>query len=547
MKRLRDANIPANARTLGGVLRHKAEKNGDKIFLKFLDREYSYREIHEISNRLARSLQEGGLEKGQHVAFMIDNKPELLFLYFAVAKIGGVCVPVNTAAKGELFTYYLTQSDSTILISDSGLVDRFLTVQDQCPDIGKLIIVDDGRPVSDATRAALRPEIAEYEDLLSASAEDLPGDIVRSRDLAFLLYTSGTTGPSKGNMEPHEMMVSGSLDHVEYFGYQPDDVLYTCLPLFHGNALNTCALPALIADATLVVSPRFSASSFWQEVRDNGVTQFNLLGAMANIIWAQPESPEDRNNKARMCMMVPVPDFAREFEKRYDLKVTSVYALTDFGGVTFLSPEHPPAKWKSAGQVRDNMTIAILDDDDYPQAPGVPGEICVRCDVPWVTAQGYYKKPEATAEARRNLWFHTGDRGYLDEDGFLYFVDRKKDAIRRRGENISSYEVEQIILGHPAVEDVAAYAVSSEMSEDEVMVSVECKKGRDLSHEELIRHCAANMAYFMVPRYVEFVPALPRTMTEKVEKYKLKQSAQGRLDQIWDREEAGIVVNRHTN
>ena len=246
-------------------------------------------------------------------------------------------------------------------------------------------------------------------------------------------------------------------------------------------------------------------------------------------------------------MMVPVPDFAREFEERYGLKITSVYALTDFGGATFLGPKHPPEKWKSAGQVRENMTVAIMDDDDRLQPAGTPGEICLRCDVPWMTAQGYYKKPEATAEARRNLWFHTGDRGYLDKDGFLYFVDRKKDAIRRRGENISSYEVEQIILGHLAVEDVAAYAVSSEMSEDEVMVSVECKKGRDLSHEELIRHCASNMAYFMVPRYVEFVPALPRTMTEKVEKYKLKQSAQERLDNIWDREAAGIVVNRHTN
>jgi len=547
MRKLREINIAREHRTLGGMLRLKAELNGDKIFLKFLDRQYSYRDMHEISNRLARSLQASGIEKGQHVAFMMDNKPELLFLYFAVAKIGGVCVPVNTAAKGELYTYYLTQSDSTFLISDSGLVERFLTVQDQCPDIKRMVIVDDGRPVSAEVRKGLRLEIEEYEALLSAPADDLPNDIVQNSDLAFLLYTSGTTGPSKGNMEPHDMMVSGSISHAEYFGYTPDDVLYTCLPLFHGNALNTCALPALFADATLVVSPRFSASKFWEEVREYGVTQFNLLGAMANILWAQPESPLDRDNKARLCMMVPVPDFAREFEKRYDLKITSVYALTDFGGVTFLSPEHPPSKWKSAGQLRHSMTVAILDDDDYPMPPGVPGEICVRCDEPWTTALGYYKKPEATIESRRNLWFHTGDRGYLDENGFLYFVDRKKDAIRRRGENISSYEVEQIILHHPAVEDVAAYAVQSEMSEDEVMVSVECKKGHSLTYEELIRHCADNMAYFMVPRYVEFVPNLPRTMTEKVEKYKLKQSAQERLHEIWDREASGIIVNRHTN
>ena len=524
----------------------KAKKNGDKTFLRFLDRSYSYKEFNEISNRLAHSLTSVGIEKGQHVAFMMDNKPEILLLYFAVAKIGAVSVPVNTAAKGELLAYYLTQSDSTALIADSGLVDRFVTVQEQC-SIDRVIVVDDGRPLADDIRSSIRGDVTDYEALLDGSAEDLPVDIVRNRDLAFLLYTSGTTGPSKGNMEPHEMMVSGSIDYAEYYGYQPEDVIYTCLPLFHGNALNTSALPALMADATLVVSPRFSASAFWQEVRDNDVTQFNLLGAMANIIWAQPESPKDRENKVRMCMMVPVPDFAREFEKRYELKITSVYALTDFGGATFLSPEHPPAKWKSAGELREHMTIAIMDDDDQPQPTGTPGEICLRCDVPWMTAQGYYKKPDATAEARRNLWFHTGDRGYMDEDGFLYFVDRKKDAIRRRGENISSYEVEQIILGHPAVEDVAAYAVNSEMSEDEVMVSVECKEGHTLNEEELVRYCADNMAYFMVPRFVEFVSELPRTMTEKVEKYKLKQDAQERLGQIWDREEAGIVVNRYTN
>ena len=302
-----------------------------------------------------------------------------------------------------------------------------------------------------------------------------------------------------------------------------------------------------MADATLVISRRFSASKFWNEIRSYGVTAFSLLGAMVNILWAQPPSPLDRENKARLCMMVPVPDFAREFEKRFGLKVTSVYALSDYGFITFLSPEHPKEKWKSAGKPRSGMTISIMDDDDNALPAGTPGEICVRCDVPWITARGYYKMPQATVDANRNQWFHTGDRGYLDEDGYIYFVDRKKDAIRRRGENISSYEVEQIVLGHPAVEDVAAYAVNSEMSEDEVMVSVTCKEGKTLDPADLVRYCADNMAYFMVPRFVEIVTELPRTMTEKIEKYKLKQSAQGRLNEIWDREAEGIVVNRHTN
>jgi len=547
MEKLRNLGLALEQCTIGNAVRLKAEKNGDKTFLRFEGKSFSYREAHELSNRLAHALADIGLRKGQHVAFLMDNKPEILWLYFAAAKLGAVCVPVNTAAKGELLVYYLTQSDSVMLIADVGLASRFATVEAQCPNIRKAVILDEKGRLDPALAGSLACEVHDYQDLIGNSSTGMPQVEVNYYDLAFLLYTSGTTGPSKGNMEPHAMMIRGSADHVEYFGYQPDDVLYTCLPLFHGNALNTCAVPALLADATLVVSRRFSARAFWDEVRAEGVTQFNLLGAMANIIRSQPPSERDRDNKVRMCMMVPVPDFAAEFEQRFGLKITSVYALTDFGGVTFLGPTHPPEKWKSAGQPREGVTIAILDDCDRSVPAGTPGEICVRSDIPWMAAQGYYKMPDATVQARRNLWFHTGDRGLLDEDGFLYFVDRKKDAIRRRGENISSYEIEQILLRHPAVEDVAAYAVNSEMSEDEVMVSIVCRSGQSLEPAEVIRFCQENMAYFMVPRYVEFVPLLPRTMTEKVEKYKLKQAAQPRLKQIWDREAAGIVVNRHTN
>lgn len=547
MKKIRNLGLALEESTIGNMVRLKAEKNGDKTFLRFEGKSFSYRQVHEISNRLANGLAAAGIRKGQHVAFMMDNKPEVLWLFFAVAKLGGVCVPVNTAAKGELLVYYLTQSDSVVLISDIELLPRFQAIQAQCPNITKAVVLDEKGPLDGAVAASLSCQVHDYRDLIAAASAAMPDVEVNYYDLAFLLYTSGTTGPSKGNMEPHAMMVRGSTDHVDYFGYQPDDVLYTCLPLFHGNALNTCAIPAFLADATLVVSRRFSARAFWDEVRSEGVTQFNLLGAMANIIRSQPASARDRDNKVRQCMMVPVPDFAAEFEERFGLKITSVYALTDFGGVTFLSPNHPPEKWKSAGMPREGVTVAILDDHDRVVPTGTPGEICVRSEIPWMAAQGYYKMPEATAESRRNLWFHTGDRGKFDDDGYLYFVDRKKDAIRRRGENISSYEIEQILLRHPAVEDVAAFAVNSEMSEDEVMVSIVCRAGQSVDPAEVVRFCQANMAYFMVPRYVELVSQLPRTMTEKVEKYRLRQAAESRLKQIWDREAAGIVVNRHTN
>ena len=244
-------------------------------------------------------------------------------------------------------------------------------------------------------------------------------------------------------------------------------------------------------------------------------------------------------------MVVPTPQqFFHEFEARFGITFTSVYALTDCGMVTVRGPKDPPEKWSSAGKACDYVEIKIVDDEDFEVPQGTTGEIVVRNREPWIYAQGYYNMPEATAASRRNLWFHTGDRGYMDKDGYIYFVDRKKDAIRRRGENISSYEVEQIILNHPAVLDVAAFPVNSEHSEDEVMVSVVPREDAEVTEAEIVEHCRVNMAYFMVPRFVEIVPELPKTMTEKVEKYKLKQDAEARLATIWDRDKMGIVIKR---
>ncbi len=346
-------------------------------------------------------------------------------------------------------------------------------------------------------------------------------------------------------MSTHCHAVSCGYELAVNYGYRPDDVLYVCLPIFHGNAWLCSVLPAFVADAAVAVSPRFSASSFWEDVRRYGVTQFNSLGAMTNFIWSRPPSASDRDHKVRQVMVVPTPkQFFREFQERFGVAFTSVYALTDCGMVTVRGPKDPPEKWASAGKACEDAEIQIVDDDDFEVPLGATGEIVVRNKTPWLYSQGYYNMPEATANARRNLWFHTGDRGYLDEDGYLYFADRKKDAIRRRGENISSYEVEQIILKHPAVLEVAAFPVASEHSEDEVMVSVVPREGVPLNEAAVVEHCRDNMAYFMVPRFVEILAELPKTMTEKVEKYKLKEAASSRFAEIWDREKAGIVIKR---
>jgi crotonobetaine/carnitine-CoA ligase len=534
--------LPLHRRTFANLIAAQAERHGDRSFLLFEDRRFSYADAHLVSNRVANGLAAAGVGHGDHVAFFLDNKPEVLWLHFACAKIGAVPVPINTAAKGELLAYYLTNSDSVAIVLDAAVAGRFLAVEATCPKLRLAVIVGDGSPGENLTRELRTPAI-DYRELEQA-ADTTPDSPARFSDIAHIFYTSGTTGPSKGCMVAHATALGISQKYVRNFGYRSDDILYTCLPLFHGNAFNCTMLPALLAGAAVALSRRFSASRFWDEIRAFRATQFTLLSAMINIIWNRPESPLDHEHHARLCQVIPTPDCFHDFERRFKVKFVSLYSLSDYGLGAMLGPDHPPDKWRSAGKIMPDVAVAILDDDDLALPVGEVGEICMRSNEPWNCRQGYYGMPEAFLAACRNFWFHTGDRGYLDADGYLYFIDRKKDVIRRRGENISAYELEQIVQRHPAVAEVAAFPVRSAMSEDEVMVSVVRSPEAPLTAETLVDYCAANMAYFMVPRYVEFIDALPKTMTQKVEKFKLRQSAEQRLDHIWDRERLGIVVSR---
>lgn len=538
MKKLRTLDLPMTKRVIGDVIAGKAAQNGDKTYLTFEGRKYSYRDVHQISDRIAAGFYRHGIRFGDHVAILLGNGPEILWSYMALAKLGAVSVPVNTAAKGDLLAYYIKQSESVAVVIEDSLVERLAAVLPQCPRVKRVAIVGDA-----SAGASLPIDACAFRHLEKETAVR-PDIAVKYTDVYCLFYTSGTTGPSKGNIALHSSALTGALGHVEYFGYRPDDIMYVCLPLFHGNAMNTGCMPAFLADAEVALSRRFSASAFWDEVRAADATQFNLLGSMTNILWNQPRSPRDRDHKVRQCMMVPIPDFGTEFEARFGVKLTSVYALTDFGNITMLQPDHPPEKFRSGGLPKPEVEVSILDEDDNPQPPGLPGEICTRNRIPWSSNQGYFNMPEATLKATRNLWFHTGDRGYLDKDGYLYFVDRIKDAIRRRGENISSWEVEQVLSKHPDVVDVAVFAVRSEMSEDEVMASVVLREGVSFDPAALVNHCQDHMAYFMVPRFIEAVDQLPRTMTEKIQKYVLRADAEKRLSSMWDREKAGIKLAR---
>lgn len=512
-----------------------AARFGDRPYLRFEDDSFSFRDAERISNALGNGLLALGVRPGNHVALLLDNCPEIAWYYLALGKIGAVSVPLNTAARGELLARYLRQSKAGFLVVEAGLVERARDVLASCPDLRQVVIVGNGAADPGALPCVAHAGIE--------GADTVPPVDIRFTDTAYLSFTSGTSGPSKANIATHGHSFAMAAAIGRAFDYGEDDVLYTCLPVYHGNAMRSLFV-ALLTGCTIALARRFSASGFWSDVHRFGATQFNLLGAMANILWQLPPVPEERGVRPRKCMIVPTPRFATDFAERFNLQMCSTYALTDFGYLTFLTPDDPPEKWGSAGRPQPDIQLAVVDDDDFEVAQGQVGEICARTRQPWVAAQGYYDMPEATLSTWRNLWFHTGDRGYLDADGYLHFVDRKKDSIRRRGENISAHEIEQIIAEHPEVLEVAAYAVDSEMSEDEVMVSVVRRDGATIDEAALVRWCGGQMAAFMVPRFVEFLPSLPRTPTEKVEKYRLKEAARTRQASLWDRDKAGIRIER---
>ena len=497
-----------------------------------------------LTNRYANGFARLGIRKGTHVALLLPNCVEYFGTVWGLGKVGAVSVPLNTAAKGELLKYFIEQSNSEWVVVDEEWEDR---VAEILPTLRKVKgCIRFGRTrASNPVLAQNGRELVELKSLENENDDDVDASLVTYQDPHLIMYTSGTTGPSKGVYLPHSQCHAVGRVLAQEYGYGESDVIYTCLPLFHGNAFNYSCYPALWADATIAVSPRFSASRFWSDIRQTGATQFNALGAMISLLLKQPPSAEDKSHSVRQCMALPLSrETYRAFKDRYGIAITSLYAMTETFPSTLFVPGDPEEKGASAGKVAACTDLQILDENDLPLPPGQTGEICVRPREPWIMMLGYYDMPQATAGAMRNMWMHSGDRGYLDDDGYLYFVDRTKETIRRRGENISAYEVEMLAARHPDVQEVAAVPVASDLSEDDVVLFVKLREGSRLEHAGLIEFCAGNMAYFMVPRYVHFVDEIPKTSSEKIEKYKLKQWAAEHKAELWDREKAGISIAR---
>ncbi len=526
---------PTQERVLGAVLEEQAGRLGERIFLNFKGQaELSYQELNKRANLFANSFLDNGIQKDSKVAVFLPNCPEYLYSWFGLAKIGAVMVPVNTAQKGELLGYILDSSDAEAVITNEALLKRIQEIENQLAKVKQVFVQGD----QDDSQTNI--PVSNIKNFAKSSSATPPIKVKHSDPLT-ILFTSGTTGPSKGVIMSHHYYYHAARTIGRGMGVSEDDVLYTCLPLFHVNAQVCTVLAALLYDAQVALYEHFSASSFWHEVRTSGATVFLALGAMGNILYKAAAQPQDGKNNVRLAMVVPPPEDVQGFERRFNLQVVyETFGMTE--GIVTPPAIAEPRRPGCCGRPTEDTEVGIVDEDDQMLQPHQVGEIVTRPREPYTMMSGYYKMPEATLQTFRNLWFHTGDLGYLDADGYLYFTGRKKEAIRRRGENISAFEVEKIINQHPSVLESAAIPVPSELGEDDVKVVVVLKDGAQLTPGELVDFCNQRMAYFMVPRFIEFRSALPKTPTQRVEKYKLQLD--GNTPETWDREKAGYQLRR---
>jgi crotonobetaine/carnitine-CoA ligase len=514
--------------TLAALIEAQAEALGDKPFLYFEDRVISFSELNRQTNRAANGLAGLGVKQGVGVSIMMPNSPEWLFVYFATQKLGACAVPVNVGLKGEGLRHVIDHSDSEVLVCHPDYAEAIQAIRGELEKLEQIVV-----NTREASEEWTPPEGWRTLAQVMEASDANPGVEVDGEAISALMYTSGTTGPPKGVANRYKGM---NIAGIRMFGavLEPDDVLYSCLPLFHANALFLTTVRALVMGLPMALSRRFSASRFWDEIRRYGATTFNALGAMIPILMKQPERPDDADNPVRLVMSAACPvSVWAEFERRFALRLLEGYAAVDGGGFAIFNFGNSPK-----GSFGKPLTpIRIVDDEGKEVAPGEPGELLFQVDDAERRRVEYYKNEEASGAKIRDGWFHTGDLVYADEEGHLYFVDRKTDSLRRRGENVSSWEVEREIDRHPAVLESAVFGVPSDLGEDEVMAAVVLREGETLAPEDLIRHCEERMARFMVPRYIEFRDALPKTGTQRIQKSVLKQQGVG--PDTWDREAHG--------
>jgi crotonobetaine/carnitine-CoA ligase len=506
--------------TVAEALRESVRTWPERGCMIFGDDVISYRRLWARCWGAAATYRELGIGPGDVVALQLRNRPEFLYAWLGATLLGAVTAPLSVHLRGESLRHPLATVEAAALVVEDEFADRLDAV---LPELTNL-------------RHVVSPS-----DLSDESPDGSPA-LVAPADPTLILFTSGTTGPSKGCVISHNYLVTQALHAYRQKGARPGDLFWSPLPLSHGNAIVQTVLGPLMHGATGALEPRFSVSGFWPRVRELGATQVSILGSMFTMLWNQPPRPDDANNPVRVIYGAPLPaDIHEPFERRFDLRYVTGYGQTEAFPMLVSSVDNPPPPG-TAGRESELYEVRVFDTRDREIPDGEIGEIVGRPRRPDVAFAGYHANPAATVTKTRNLWIHTGDYGYRRPDGWFAFVDRAPDRIRRRGENISSWEVEQVLAAHHAVADAAAFAVPSELSEDDVMIAVVLADGAGVAPDELLDHAARNLPYYAVPRYVEFVDSLPVNELGKVEKRQLRE--RGVTAATWDSEHAGYAPAR---
>lgn len=497
--------------TISLKLHLQAQRNGAKTAVVFDDQSFTWSELCELSLRMSSMLRQQGVKQGDRVALLCSNRPLFLVAWFAITNIGAITVSVNTGLVGDGLRYPFKQSEATALVVESALLreksDDLANVLDSC----HVINIED----EEELKTVLAPFDADsvYEG--------------RGSDPVSIIYTSGTTGPPKGVLNCHEAFLASGKWMVDYLAITEADRIMVFLPLFHTNPQMYAIMSALETGCTIILRPRFSVSRFFEDAKRFRCTIFTYVGTVLSMLTSRLKEP-CRDHYITRCMGGGCPSSVWSvMQDRFGITPYELYGMTEIGGwVTSNSTQN--YRVGSCGKARPDVSVRIVDEHDNALPPGSAGEIVVRPEQPFVFLLGYWNDPKTTWESSRNLWFHTGDIGLMDEDGYLYFQGRLKEIIRRGGENISPFELEVALLEHPDIRDAAVIGVPDPIYGEEIRAVIVTRQ--PFSPASLTGFLKGKIASYMMPRYVQFVTAIPRTETQKIQRHLLLRDDTGIID-----------------
>jgi crotonobetaine/carnitine-CoA ligase len=528
---------PGPRDTVMHALTRAVEKHGAEEFANVDGVRITYGEVDRQANSMARALAALGVAKGHTVVTLLDTSMDVFVCWFAINKLGAIWVPINTAYRGEFLQHQVSDAGARIAICENYYLERFVEIHEQVPELQRILC----RGEFGTSNSRVRVES------LDAHRGDDPASlpiVVEPADLACLIYTSGTTGPSKGCMISHNYMCMQGRQQLRASPQTREDVTWTCLPLFHAAAL-ILVLGTIVGALRVAIWARFSVTTFWEDIERADATHAMLMASIFSLVAQAPESAAMRRCYGRLKMIYgqPIsPPVRRIWQERFGVPLVSSWSYGQTEGVrlTMAEPgEMPPET--SVGRPTDEFELMIVDVDDQPVPDGEVGEIVYRPREANIIFEGYWKRPADTARVWRNLWMHSGDLGRM-QDGYLYFVDRAKDYLRCRGENVSSFELERVFLSHPAIQEAAVHATATQSAEDEIKLTAVLRPGAAVSEHELCLWSIDKLPHFAIPRYYEFRRELIKNPTGRVLKYQLRD--EGVTTTTWDREAAGINIRR---